>query len=495
MKSVQKILCLCMSFLLMLSIWLKPVSAIEVRKKTEILQKIDDYVKSNMKVNHIKGAALAISNKDGVFYTKGYGSSSDGRAITSRTPFPIASLSKSFTALAVLQLVDKGLIDLDAPYTSYFPEISPKDERVYSIKVRDLLNQTSGLNDKVDPDMTNFPQYVSLQEINQTLNKVRLSSNPGTSYSYHNPNYQYLALLVEKVSGQSFSSYLENNIFYKLGMSHSFNLNNSQQINENSAIPRGHFIMFGHAVSKSEPSWFIEGPAGIISTADDMAKWMFAQYNDHLLSPELMGKYHSSGPVSQYGIGWMAKDNKEWGRTISHSGIFWTYKSEETIYLDQHLGITMMFNSGLNAFVDYAAFIDGIARIINGKTVESSYFNSRNMEIVMILLVITTSFWGVRSVFRINRIKKSITFGKLILSSVIRLLPIWILLFLSPITTFIGAGRVVPWFGLWTTMPSIIIWLAVLSLINVTYLVNSFRVFYRSSKRNFLSPSLSELTD
>ncbi|WP_028549594.1 serine hydrolase domain-containing protein [Paenibacillus sp. UNC451MF] len=473
------ILCLC-SVLLMFSILVKPVFAIEVQNKASILQKIDNYVENNMKVNNIKGAALAVANNKEVFYAKGYGAYSDGREITGRTPLPIASLSKSFTALAVLQLVEKGKIDLDAPYASYFPDLSPEDERVRTISVRNLLNQTTGFNDKVNPDMTHSPQYQSLQEINQSLNTVKLANDPGTAYSYHNPNYQYLALLVEKVSGQNFSAYLENNIFQPLGMSHTFNVSTTQQINENLAIPRGHYLLFGHPVKQAEPLWFIDGPAGIISTAEDMAKWMLAQSNNLLLDPQLMEQYHTAGQSGKYGMGWLAEEDAHGGRMISHSGIFWTYKAEETIYLDEQLGITMMFNSGLNAFVDYSAFVDGIAKIIKGEKAKFPIVNDRNMETIMILLVVATILWSVYLYYRINKSNKVITTGKLIFSSVGRLFPTLILLFLSPLATFIGAGRVLPWFGLWTTMPSLIIWLIVLSLVNIMYMVWRFRLNYHA---------------
>lgn len=92
-----------------------------------MLQEIDEYMNRSMKANYIKAASLAIANNDEVFYAKGYGTLADGQKVTGNTPFPIASLSKSFTALAVLQLVDKGQIDLDATYASYFPELSPQD--------------------------------------------------------------------------------------------------------------------------------------------------------------------------------------------------------------------------------------------------------------------------------------------------------------------------------------------------------------------------------
>ncbi|KQO17585.1 serine hydrolase domain-containing protein [Paenibacillus sp. Leaf72] len=481
MLVLQKKLLLCLGCLLMtLSIFAAPASAIEARNKEEILRKMDDYVIKNMKNNHISGISLAITHNEDVFYTRGYGEFSDGPAITGSTPFPIASLSKSFTALAVLQLVEQGLIELDAPYASYFPDLLPEDERVRDITIRHLLNQTSGLTDKVEPDMTRFPQYQSLEEINRSLITVKLANDPGKTFSYHNPNYQYLALLVEKVSGQSFSVYLKENVFDPLGMSHTFNVSSTRQLIENPAIPRGHYLLFGYPVSKAEPSWFIDGPAGIVSTAEDMAKWMLAQYHSRLLAPELMEQFHTAGQSGPYGMGWLAEEDELGDRTISHSGIFWTYKAEETIDLDQQLGIAVMFDSGLNAFVNYSAFVDGIARIIKSEKAEASVFTSRTMEAVMVLLVIGTALWGGYAISRINRRKKSLTAGKLIISSVGRLLPVLILLSLPQLTASIGAGRVLPWIGLWTTMSSLIIWLAVLSLVNITYLVCRYRLYFQT---------------
>lgn len=487
MTFTNKSIAVCLiCMLLAVCISVIPAVAVETRSKTEIVSEIDNYVKKIMKANHIPGASLAIAYGEDVFYTQGYGEYSDGIRISTDTAFPIASLSKSITALAILQLADKSLINLDAPYTSYFPGILPVDERVHRITIRHLLNQTSGLTDKVNPDMTKSDQFQSLQEINASMNTVKLAADPGTTYYYHNPNYQFLALLVERISGQRFSEYLQDHIFAPLGMNDTFNVSTTQQINENTAIPQGHYLLFGKPIRKTEPIWFIDGPAGIISTAEDMAKWMLAQYNGRLLSPELMEQYHTAGQIGPYGMGWSAEGDEHEGRTVSHSGIFWTYKAEETIDLDQQLGITMMFNSGLNAFVDYSALVDGIARIIKGEKADTTIFNGRNMETFMILLVIATILWGVYSHFRINRSKKSITTRKFIFSLLGRLLPILILLILSPLTTFIGGARVLPWFGLWTTMPSLIIWLVVLSLVNITYLVCRFRLLYSTQKTSNL---------
>lgn len=474
MLKLKKIMLIAISCLLLLgSLWVHPVSATEARDKAEILQNIDNYMKRSMNANLIKAASLSIVKDDEIYYATGYGTFRDKQSVTGNTPFPIASLSKSFTALAVLQLADQGQIDLDVAYASYFPGLSPRDPRVYDITVRHLLNQTSGLNDKSNPDMTRTPQLQSLDEGNKLLTEVQLAHNPGSAYSYHNPNYALLANLVETLSGERFSDYLRNHIFEPLGMADTYNVRTTQQFNASETIPVGHYLSLGRSVVQAEPLWFIDGPAGIVSTAEDMSLWMLAQYNESLLSPALMEQYHAMGASGPYGMGWNAGQDESGGRTISHSGIFWTYKAEEMIFVDEQMGITVMFNSGFNAFVNYSAFIDGLASIMRGEKVETSYLNGRNMEMIMIVVILITIGWGVYGFLRIRRRNKQFSFSKKIVLTMVRISPILILLSLSPLMTFVGGGRVLPWFGIWTTLSTLIVWLVVLSIINVAYLAKA----------------------
>jgi len=181
-------------------------------------------------------------------------------------------------------------------------------------------------------------------------------------------------------------------------------------------------------------------------------------------------------------MGWLADQDESGGQTISHGGILWTYKSEETVYLDEQMGIAVMFNSGLNAFVNYSAFIDGIADNMKGEQPQISFFNDRNMETIMIVLILGTLVWGAYGYVRIRRRQKRLGTVKLILIMVGRLIPILILLSLSPLVTFVGGGRVLPWFGLWTTLSSPIIWLIVLSLVNVVHLASYLASMFKHTK-------------
>ena len=113
---------------------------------------VDDYITARMETAHIPGLSVAIVQGDQIVYLKGYGQADpSGRPVTPQTPFIIGSISKTFTALAVMQLVESGKVDLDAPVQRYLPWFRVADpEASAQITVRNLLNHTSGLPQKAD---------------------------------------------------------------------------------------------------------------------------------------------------------------------------------------------------------------------------------------------------------------------------------------------------------------------------------------------------------
>ncbi|MFB4285779.1 serine hydrolase domain-containing protein [Nonomuraea sp. MTCD27] len=112
---------------------------------------IDRCVPAYLNRNGIPGAAVAVVSRDGVVHVAGYGRDSDGADVTEDTAFPVASVSKSFTAVAVLRLVEQGTVRLDDPVVTYLPEFAMADPRARQITVRNLLAQTSGLDDRRAP--------------------------------------------------------------------------------------------------------------------------------------------------------------------------------------------------------------------------------------------------------------------------------------------------------------------------------------------------------
>jgi CubicO group peptidase (beta-lactamase class C family) len=188
-------------------------------------EQIDAYIQSRMRADHIPGLALGVVRGDQVVYLKGYGvAGPDGRAVTPQTPFILGSTSKSFTALAVMQLVEAGKIDLDAPVTSYLPWFRTADEAASArITVRHLLYQNSGLPVYAGREgMSEDDQSgTALEKGIRQLNSVRLNHPAGQAFEYANENYTLLGMIVQAVSGTTYEAYVQSAIFAPLEMRHS----------------------------------------------------------------------------------------------------------------------------------------------------------------------------------------------------------------------------------------------------------------------------------
>ena len=261
---------------------------------------IDRFLDEQMRVQRVPGLALAVTQGDQIAYVKGYGYAHTGAPVTAETQFLIASLTKSFTALAVMQRVEAGQIALDAPVQRYLPDFTLADPVVAAqITVRQLLNQVSGLADAGFPEMR-LPTPATLADRIVQLRRARPTTAPGTTYRYFNPNYQILARLVEVVSGEPFSTYLQRQIFAPLQMNHTVNLLSSADL---AVLPtnlaQGHLLAFGLPLATGEETGFLGGSGGVVSTAEDLAHYLLLQskagryQGAQLLSPAGMALLHT----------------------------------------------------------------------------------------------------------------------------------------------------------------------------------------------------------
>ena len=278
---------------------------------------VDAYVEAQMKTLKIPGLALAIVQGDQVIYVKGYGQAHpDGSPATSQTPFMIGSTTKSITALAVMQLVEAGKIELDAPVQTYIPWFRVADESASAqITVKHLLTQTSGFSSAAG-HLELAASDTSEQAIENSvraLKDVTLVRAPGEAYEYSNINYTVLGLVVQMVSGQSYESYMQKNIFDPLEMSHSFTSLDEAMRN---GMSTGYLTVFGLPIAKDVP--FNRGniAAGyLICSAEDLAHYLIAQLNEghygnvSVISPQGMDAMHqplvnTETPGDSYGMGW-----------------------------------------------------------------------------------------------------------------------------------------------------------------------------------------------
>jgi CubicO group peptidase (beta-lactamase class C family) len=187
---------------------------------------IDSYIEAQMKELRIPGLALGIVQGDQIVHLKGFGiADPSGRAVTPQTPFHIASLGKPMTGVAIMQLVEQGKIELDAPVQHYLSWFRVADEAASAqITVRHLLYHTSGFPITVGMEYAlrgdNRPDAIEARV--RELRTVQLNRPVGASYEYSNTNYVILGLLIQQVSGQSYADYMAEYVFAPLQMQQAF---------------------------------------------------------------------------------------------------------------------------------------------------------------------------------------------------------------------------------------------------------------------------------
>jgi len=277
-------------------------AAAATRSNQPDFAKIDAYVSSQMQAMRLPGLALGIVHGDQIVHLHGFGASDQsGRAVTAQTPFVIGSMTKSFTAMAIMQLVEAGKIQLDAPvqrYLSWFRVADPTAST--RITVRNLLNQTSGIPTSAGVAFLS-EQPGTLEQQVRNLSKVALTQPVGKTFQYSNSNYATLGLIIEAVSGQTYGSYIQQHIFDPLQMGHSFA---SEQSARQAGLAQGYHWLFGYPVPVNEPYRLDMLPAGwLSSTAEDMSHYLIAQMNGghygnaSVLSPADIATMHAPAAV------------------------------------------------------------------------------------------------------------------------------------------------------------------------------------------------------
>jgi CubicO group peptidase (beta-lactamase class C family) len=321
---------------------------------------IDAYVTEQMKRLNIPGAALVIVEGDQIVHQRGFGQARPGgEAPTPQTPFFIGSTAKSFTALAVMQLVEAGKVELDAPVQRYLPWFRVANAQASAqITVRHLLNQTSGL-----PLLPSWEQLADFDDLpnaaerqSRALAGQALSHPVGTAFEYSNSNFNLLGLIIEATSREPYADYIQNHIFDPLEMSHSYT---SKAAAKQDGLAMGHQSWFGMPIAMPD----LPVPQGsiasgqLISSAEDMGHYLIAYLNggcygdQQILSPEGIAELHHpavevkllSDAPGWYGMGWYIEGQGP-TRSISHSGLVPDFFAYITLLPEQKKGAVLLVN-------------------------------------------------------------------------------------------------------------------------------------------------------
>lgn len=317
---------------------------------------VDDYITARMTAAHIPGLSVAIVHGDQIVYLKGYGQAdASGHPVTPQTPFILGSISKSFTALAVMQLVESGKVVLDAPVQRYLPWFRVADSQASArITVRHLLTQTSGLPQVAETFLWTDQDADVLDRSVRYLQAAKLA-RPIGAFGYSNANYQILGLIVQTVSSQSYEAYVEQHIFAPLAMQTSFA---SQEDAQRHSMATGHRWCFGFPIPVTLPYNRAVLPAGyLISSAQDMAHYLIAQlnggqYHDRsVLSPQGIAFMQTPPARDAYGIGWESAHLN--GRTLlNHDGGVPNFQASLFFDPKARVGVFIAANvmNGIDAF-------------------------------------------------------------------------------------------------------------------------------------------------
>ena len=243
------------------------------------LARMDSVIRKGMERSGMPGFAVAVVSGNDVVHLGGFGDAGEGRRVTPRTPFLLGSTSKSFTALAAMQLVDAGRLDLDAPARRYVPEFRLADQRAAArITVRQVLQQTTGMPATAGgPVVRSAVDGTALEALGE-LQGTTLVRPPGAAFEYSNGNYILAGLIIERASGEPYAQYVQRHIFTPLGMRDSYVALDAAK---RAGLATGHRYWFG--VTAAHGPTFrpgIQSAGYLISSAQDMGRYL-AMYLNH----------------------------------------------------------------------------------------------------------------------------------------------------------------------------------------------------------------------
>ncbi|MCY9784354.1 beta-lactamase family protein [Nocardiopsis sp. EMB25] len=331
---------------------------------------IDTVIREHMRSRGVPGLAVAVTHGTQTVHAAGYGTTPSGRPVTAHTPMAVASVSKSFTAAAVLRLVEAGEVGLDEPVATYLPEFGMADPRASRITVRQLLDQTSGMSDTTFRAFTR-DQPDTLREAVASMRTGRLAADPGERHEYHNPNFQVAARLVEVVSGRPFAEELRTLVFDPLDMADSSTIDTERDLPPSA---HGHLRILGRPVAVPEPPAFGNGSGGVISSAADMSAWLIAQNNGgvgpnggRIGTPESVTSAHTPSPNSgSYALGWSVGETASGSTVVAHGGDLFTSTAYQALLPESGHGLAVMANTGM-AHGDAQAIAGALIAVLEGE--------------------------------------------------------------------------------------------------------------------------------
>ena len=313
----------------------------------DVTEKIDKLVAETLTRTGVPSASIAVVKDGQIAYVKAYG---DAR-LDPRTPattamrYSIGSISKQFTAAAVLLLQEQGKLSLDDRVAKYIPNLTRANE----VTIRQLLSHTSGYQDYWPQDYVMKPMLepTTAQKIMDGWAKKPLDFEPGTKWQYSNTNYVIAGAIVEKVSGMPFFQFLQQKIFKPLGMTSVLSIDQAE-LTESDATGYMRYALAPLRVGPKEGKGWLFAVGELAMTAEDLAKWDISIMEEKILKPasyrelsrEMLLK---NGVGTNYGLGvnvTLAVNR----RALSHGGEVSGFVAQNIVFPDDRAAIVVLTN-------------------------------------------------------------------------------------------------------------------------------------------------------
>lgn len=362
----------CLILALPLLFSLAPFATAQATLSGEQQKRIDDIARQILETTGVPSASVAVVQDGKIAYSKAYGNArlEPEAAATSQMPYSIGSISKQFTAAAILMLQEQGKLSLDDKVGKWLPNVTRANE----VTIRQVLSMTSGYQDYAPQDymVPEWEKPISAQQILDRWAHKPLDFEPGTKWQYSNTNYVIAGLIVEKAGGKPLYDVLQERILRPLNMSSARNTDIRKLGHDD---PQGYFR---YALGPLRPAVY-EGPgwmyaAGELAmTAADLAKWDISLMNESILKPASYLAMETenvlqNGVGTRYGFG-MTVNGLRGHRVLEHSGEVSGFTAENIVLPDDKFAVAVLTNQ------------DAVSAAGNiGRQVMNEFLNASNVS-------------------------------------------------------------------------------------------------------------------
>ena len=309
--------------------------------------RIDRIAAQVLEQTGVPSASVAVVKGGKLVYTHAYGKArlKPAMAATPRMRYSIGSISKQFTAAAILLLQEEGKLSLDDPVGKYVPGLTRGDE----VTIREILSHTSGYQDYWPEDyvMTTMLKPTTAQQILDTWGKKPLDFEPGTQWQYSNTNYVIAGRIVETVSGEPLMQFLGEHIFRPLGMKSVWNSDQDQLSKADATAYYRHALGPLRPAPEAGRGWMFAA-GELAMTAHDLALWDESLMAQTILKPESYKEMFTEvklkdGKGTHYGLGVEVMD-RNGHRSIEHSGEVSGFVSDNEVLIDDGAAVAVLTN-------------------------------------------------------------------------------------------------------------------------------------------------------